>query len=113
MMDYKRVIPRDLFNEANLLKCIGKLVLDIEDGKLPWLSYHHDGEAFTICQNESNGAIYCGNVDFFAARKTLRLERPLNSREAWPMYLETENNAFPVFDDAGNVILTLEDCRNG
>lgn len=72
-MSYIRVIPRDLFNEADLLKCLGKIVLDIEDGKLPWLSYHHDGDAFNIVQNESNGAIYCANLQFFARGQTSRL----------------------------------------
>lgn len=108
-MNYKRVIPRDLFNEANLLKCIGKLVLDIEDGKLPWLSYHHDGEAFNVQQDGSSGAIYVGNVQFFANGKTLTLTRPLNSRDAWPLYLETEQDAYSVFDEAGNVTITGEE----
>lgn len=111
-MSYRRVIPRDLFNEASLLKCLGKIVLDIEDGKLPWLSYHHDGEAFTIVQNESNGALYCGNVQFFACKKTLHFERPLNSREAWPLFYETENDCFEVFDNAGNIILTKEQVKS-
>lgn len=31
LSNYERVVPRDLFNEANLLKCIGKLVLEIEE----------------------------------------------------------------------------------
>ena len=107
-MGYKRVVPRDLFNEANLLKCIGKLVLDIEDGKLQWLSYHHDGEAFNIRQNESNGAIYVANVQFFATNTTLVIERPLNSRDAWPLFLETENDCLPVFSEIGEVVLTLD-----
>jgi hypothetical protein len=29
-MGYTRVIPRDLFNEANLLKCIGGLYIALE-----------------------------------------------------------------------------------
>ena len=103
---YKRVVPRDLFNEANLLKCIGQLVLLIEDGKLPWMSYHHDGEAFVIMQNESSGALYVGNVEFFASNQTLTMERPLNSRESWPLLLETDTDSFNVFDGSGQVILT-------
>lgn len=102
-MSYARVVPRDLFNEANLLKCIGQLVLVVEDGKAPWLSYHHDGEAFTIKQNPSNGAISVTNVQFFARNKTLTFERPLNSRDAWPLMLETENDSYYVFDKNGNL----------
>lgn len=33
--EYQRVIPRDLFNEAKLLKCLGRLSLFIHDGKSP------------------------------------------------------------------------------
>ena len=29
-MTYRRVIPRDLFNEGNLLKCLGKLYVQAE-----------------------------------------------------------------------------------
>lgn len=110
-MSYHRAVPRDLFNEANLLKCIGQLVLLVEDGKLPWLSYHHDGDAFNVEQNESNGALYVANVQFFASNKTLCFERPLNSREPWPLLLETETESFEVFDGTGKVILTLNEVK--
>ena len=32
-MTYRRVLPRDLFNEAKLLKCLGQLALIIHDGQ--------------------------------------------------------------------------------
>ena len=106
MSEYIRVVPRDLFNEANLLKCIGRIVLLIEDGMIPWLSYHHDGDAFNICQNPSSGALYVSNIQFFAKNKTLNFERPLNSRAEWPLYLETENDSFPVFGNTGGIVLS-------
>ena len=109
-MTYIRVVPRDLFNEASLLKCVGKVVLMIEDGMIPWLSYRYDGEAFNVMQNVSSGGIYIANIEFFANNKTLSHERPLNSRKAWPLYFETEENSYSVFDeDNGDFILTAED----
>ena len=33
--NYYRVIPRDLFNEAKLLKCMGHLCLKIHDRQVP------------------------------------------------------------------------------
>ncbi len=32
-MTYKRVIPRDLFNEANLLKCYGALWIALDNAR--------------------------------------------------------------------------------
>ncbi len=37
-MSYMRILPRDAFNEANFLKCLAKLTMDIEDGLLPFLT---------------------------------------------------------------------------
>lgn len=49
---YQRVLPRDLFNESKLLKCIGQLVLLIHDGNCPnGLAFTHhdeDDEPFII-----------------------------------------------------------------
>lgn len=43
-MKYNRVLPRDAFNDANLLKCIAKLTMDIEDGYLKNWQYHFDDQ---------------------------------------------------------------------
>ena len=112
MTNYKRVLPRDLFNEANLLKCIGKLTLLIEDGMIPWMIYHYDGEQFGVYQNEGSGALFVGNISFFSVGEgggSLTFERPLNSRDEWPLLLETEDDAFLVFDDKGEFILKQSD----
>lgn len=39
---YRRVLPRDLFNEAKLLKCLGQLSLMIHDGKCELRVEHSD-----------------------------------------------------------------------
>ena len=112
--NYKRVLPRDLFNEANLLKCIGKLTLMIEDGLIPWLSYHYDNDEFNVWQNESNGALYVGNIQFYVtgqAGNMLTIERPLNSRDNWPLFVETEEDSYSVFDEAGNFVLEEKDLK--
>lgn len=104
--NYNRVLPRDLFNEANLLKCIGKLVLMIEDGLIQDLIYHHDGGPFVICQNEASGALYVANVEFFSkGGHKIDLQRPLNSRDHWPLYLNLDDDAHEVFNDAGELLI--------
>jgi len=51
-MSYTRVIPRDLFNEANLLKCYGQIYIEVERMSLPdpraYVEIEHDGGAFYI-----------------------------------------------------------------
>lgn len=111
-MSYHRVVPRDLFNEASLLKCVGRLVLKIEDGEIPWLHYHHDGDPFNIRQNEDDGSISVTNVEFFACNRTLGHFRPLNSRDSFPLYLTYGDDELLVFDDAGNVIVTESEARS-
>ena len=104
-MSYQRVIPRDLFNEADLLKCLGKFYLMTE--------YHttarilHSGHAFNIVQNSSDGSIYCDNICVIIGSRTYDHFRPLNSREPWPLWLrlraDPDAEDFRAFDDQGNL----------
>lgn len=100
---YYRVIPRDLFNEANLLKCLGRLVLAADT--LSELDVTHDDGPFRVEQNPDTGGLYCTNVRFFWKGQLMELERPLNSREPWPLYWVNSEEEIEVFDSEGNVIL--------
>jgi len=107
-MSYRRVIPRDLFNEANLLKCYGRIYINLERAELPHVELDHDGEPFNIQQDSSSGAIYVENVKLKVNGKALRLERPLNSREAWPLNLITEDDEeVTVFTSDGDFTVDL------
>ncbi len=102
-MSYIRVIPRDLFNEANLLKCYGKIYINLEMLNLPGVELEHDGDPFDIRQDESSGAIYAANVHLMVRGSPCTLMRPLNSREPWPLIMVDEReNEISVFDDEGN-----------
>lgn len=100
-----RVLPRDAFNDANLLKCIGQLTLLIEDGMLSNWHFHYDGEPFNIEQNEGDGSTSVTNISFWHKKRPVFLHRPLNSRTLWPLYAIYNFGEFEqsVFDDAGNV----------
>lgn len=109
-MSYKRVLPRDLFNEANLLKCYGRLVLLIEEKMIDWIQYHHDGDSFYIKQNPSDGSLSIANIEFWTRGpkpKKIHLSRPLNSRESWPLWacIEGEEEDHPVFGNNGSFML--------
>lgn len=90
---YTRVVPRDLFNESKLLKCLGQLVLLIHDGMAPpKLSYehvNHEGIGFVICQDYDSGDIWCANVRFNIGNRPLHVVNPLNSREPYPLVCQT------------------------
>jgi hypothetical protein len=104
-MSYKRVIPRDLFNEAKLLKCLGQLSLIIHDGVgVPrGLSLEHENpeEGFRIEQDDSTGAIYCSNLECFFGGRLIGLRSPLNSKEAYPLQFVLEDDEGSVFNANG------------
>jgi hypothetical protein len=78
----------------------------IEDGLLPDWSFEYDGdELFDIQQDESGGETYVANIIFTYRGEAVLLKRPINSREAWPLYIQTAQGDFEsVFDDNGKVI---------
>lgn len=98
---YKRVVPRDLFNEAKLLKCLGKISVSILDNKLHGLKEVHENssEGFEILQNE-DGDIMCNNYYILKDNKLIYLFTKLNSRLNWPLC---------TMNDDGDVIYCFED----
>lgn len=103
-MSYERVIPRDLFNEANLLKCIGKICLLIEDHMLD-LQCDHAGEAFQIDQG-ADGETYVTNIAFSTPDgEAVHFYRPLNARASWPLLadIDDENSLIQVFEEDGTL----------
>lgn len=89
-MSYRRVVPRDLFNEANLLKCLGKISVSILDNKfypVKLKEYHDDEmfEGFYIEQTES-GDIVCTNYRVYDPEgDEITFFSGLNSRRPWPL----------------------------
>lgn len=115
-MTYRRVIPRDLFNEASLLKCLGRLAILTED--LPGVAMQYGGEGdpdegWNIRQDEASGAIYADNVLLWIGGRVAHLERPLNSRDEWPLYLTHLDGRelgfeIEVFDSLGGLSATMQ-----
>lgn len=103
-MSYVRVIPRDLFNEASLLKCYGRLAILLGDTPDHQAQLSEgDGGPFEVWQDDADGSITIASLPFKVAGQRVRLHRPLNSREPWPLYATTEDfEEVAVFDDQGN-----------
>lgn len=104
-MSYFRVIPRDLFNEAKLLKGLGKISLMIHDGELPELNMNHEDESqgFTIEQDGATGAIYVSNIHVFDNNGTpVELFHPLNCKANWSLMMRYKDEDYYCFDESGN-----------
>ena len=107
-MSYTRTVPRDLFNESKLLKCLGRLVL-LKDGPprgLP-IEFNDDdvGDAgFKIAQNPNTGGLYCANLHFFLRGKMLELEVAYNAKtDPYPLRYEYCGDGGCVFNDDGSL----------
>lgn len=107
MGDYARILPRDAFNEGDLLKCIGALwiMLDAPGDRRAGFD-EEDVPVFDISQDQDDGAIEVANLTFRVDGEIYRLKRPLNSRSPWPLRLESPDptadfEPMRVFDDVG------------
>jgi len=113
MGDYMRVIPRDLFNDGNLLKCYGQLYLELELMGLESCLIHEPDGAFDIAQNENSGCTFVTNVNLIINDVEVPLWRPMNSRLAYPLYASTEDGEdIQVFNDFGNMTVDMKHLIN-
>lgn len=112
-MGYQRVIPRDLFNESKLLKCLGQLALLLHDGKdIRWplrLSHDNPESGFEIEQDMSSGGLYCLNLNLYLNDREVELQTVMNSKQPYPLLFlkwgEGEEHAGDgeVFNDDGSL----------
>lgn len=103
-MSYFRVVPRDLFNESKLLKCVAQLWLQCEkDERTDGLQFNCDGSPFGVKQDPSSGAIYISNIPVYFNGYPLYLYTGLNARGSYPMYCDFRDDTVPVFEDSGGL----------
>jgi hypothetical protein len=91
---YKRVLPRDLFNESKLLKCLGQVALHAENDVVNlWISHRDKEKGFLIDQDPSDGSLFCSNLKIHTmAGCDLRLYSPYGSRDPYPLYFVDQTN---------------------
>ena len=102
-MPYTRVLPRDLFNEASLLKCYGRLWIELD--RVTGRSWFDQEEVprFEVDQDPSSGSLSITNIRFIADGREYPLFRPLNARGSWPLYLNAGDDDIAVFDEHGRL----------
>ena len=110
-MSYIRVIPRDLFNESSLLKCYGRLYICLENTPGHRAELREEfapGDAFKVRQSNDDGSISLANVGLYVRGERVPLSRPLNSRDAWPLWAiiqdaEGDEEEIEVFTGEGDL----------
>lgn len=110
-MSYMRVVPRDLFNESKLLKCLGQIsiaILDNKLGKYGVEDYLEDADQGFIIDHTDDGDTYCSNYKVLVPmldkneKAYLQLFSRLNSKEAYPLICMThDNEVIEVFTEKG------------
>lgn len=119
VMDYQRVIPRDLFNESKLLKCLGQLALIIHDGVDVHedLNLEHDQEeflGFNIDKDESDGGLYVSNLILTIENDVIMVYTPYNSKDPYPLvFVKCDGvGEGKVFTDEGKLSQEFKDWLN-
>jgi hypothetical protein len=101
-MSYKRVIPRDFFNESKLLKCLGKIELYLMGNKN--ISVQFDNERFLIEQNDSDGSLYVSNYKVYIGEDEVSLYIPYNCKENWPLMADYCGSTYYLLNESGDFI---------
>ena len=106
--EYRRVLPRDAFNEGNLLTNIGRLwiLLNETHGHKATI-IEEDLAQFDIRLNDATGGLTVTNLTFLVDGVRHYLERPINSREKWPLMVtekkeDDDFDSVEIFDDEGD-----------
>lgn len=104
--NYTRVIPRDLFNEAKLLKCVGRLSLLVLDRMAPkGLTIDETGEPFRVVMLQE-GALTIINYPISVHGIPHTFATPVNNRSNYPLDMQVGESddyfTIRVFDESGN-----------
>lgn len=110
--EYTRVIPRDLFNESKLLKCIGRLTLLIHDGfAINGMTFEHDGDPFSVALMD-DGFLCITNIIFEMNDENMLFKCQYNSKSNYSLFLEYDYCDYLVFDESGDYTKEFKDICN-
>lgn len=110
-MNFSRVIPRDLFNESKLLKCLGTLALRIHEGQIDGLEFEHTDidKGFIIEMDEGDGSLYCTNLVLMRTdyQTEVYIRSNYNSKEPFPLVASCfKEECVDVFTDEFRKLVT-------
>lgn len=95
-----RIIPRDLFNEGNLLYCWARLSLWVLDFNDPRVVVEYDPyRQFEVDQNPHTGEIFMVNMYLIIDGGEYEFARALNDKVRHNFYLITDDEEIAVFNE--------------
>lgn len=101
--NYLRTAPRDLFNEAKLLKCLGQLGLHVWSGEARGVRLLDNGASYRIGLHQAGYLVATGGIAFFKDEELLWLGTVVNSKEPYPLFCVVEDVELAVFNDDGTL----------
>lgn len=109
IMEHKRAIPRDFFNESKLLKCMGLLSLAIKACTVPnnikieinINDNYEEGQPFKISLDGKYELLYVDNYDIEINGEIYTFGTRYNSEANFPFFVFCGNEEIEVFDDNG------------
>lgn len=96
--NYSRVMPRDLFNESKLLKCLGKILILADTTECYSITYEWDGEPWRVGRADHGNEWECMNIQWQVNGKPCRIFVTQNITDTWGCYLETDEREYDVFE---------------
>lgn len=116
-----KIAPRDIFNDANYYKNLAYLLEFMEKGVIQGLDFQCAettvlNRPFAQIDDASGDLVSpYGAFSLAGSGENLTLVRPVNSRESFPVYFETEDySVYDVFHEGPNPSLELgEICEPG
>lgn len=99
--EYKRVSPRDLFNEGKLLKCLGQLTLAIHENKIQGITFTDSGKPFKIGLHDAGYLTATAGIKYKKNGEELWFGTSYNSKAAYPLICLVDWEEMEVFDESG------------
>lgn len=102
---YPRIIPRALFDQANLMRCYGEVVAQLAGpGIDQYYPFGFYAEWFDICRIDEDDALTIDNLRIDIGGKRYRLKLPLVDDDPWGLVVDDEGLGYMrVFDAEGKL----------
>lgn len=104
----QKIAPRDIFNDANFYKNLSYLLTYMKDDVIPGLEFYANESQLLspgfLSLNPEDGDLICpsGTLYDLSSGGELTLTRPMNSRDAFPVYVVDDDYGFTeVFQNSG------------